>query len=148
MSCKKRNPNNSVGDHSKHLHRAGHDLAARFSLDLREKALKVKHRFAGHFARLQHGSLPFVVLSLRELAWRQQQQKDDSKLKDKWHGRHPQRFNCWRWESVLFKRFFKQVARPADSDPKSFGWTQVAQDRVAWLASRPAFVARALGRAT
>ena len=140
LSCKKRNPNHSIGEHWKQLHRVGHEMAARLSLDLREKALEVKHRFAGHLARLQPGSLPFAVLSLRD---RRRQQKDFAKLKDKWHGLHPQRFNCWRWETV-FEKFFKQVARPADSDPRNFGWKQVAQDRAAWLASRPAFVACAL----
>ena len=123
----------------------GHEMAARLSLDLREKALEVKHRFASHLARLQPGSLPFAVLSLRDLAWWRRQQKDFAKLKDKWHGLHPQRFNCWRWETV-FEKFFKQVARPADSDPRNFDCKQVAQDRAAWLASRPAFVACALRR--
>ena len=47
---------------------------------------------------------------------------------------------------LFFEKFFKQVARPADSDPRNFGWKQVAQDRAAWLASRPAFVACALRR--
>ena len=37
--------------------------------EFREKASEVKHRFAGHLARLQRCSLPFVVLSLRDLAW-------------------------------------------------------------------------------
>ena len=145
MSCMKRNPNHSIGEHLRHLHRVGHEMAARFSLDLSEKALEVEHRFAGHCARLQCGSLPFAVLSLRDLIWRRQQQKDYAKLKDKWHGLHPQRFNCGRWESV-FEKFFKQVARPACGDPESFGWKQVARDRVAWLASMPAFVACALRR--
>ena len=145
LSCKKRNPSHSIGEHWKQLHRVGHEMAARLSLDLREKALEVKHRFAGHLARLQPGSLPFAVLSLRDLAWWRQQQKDFAKLRDKWHGFHPQRFNCWRWETV-FEKFFKQVARPVDSDPRNFGWKQVAQDRAAWLASRPAFIACALRR--
>ena len=69
LSCKKRNPSHSIGEHWKQLHRVGHEMAARLSLDLREKALEVKHRFAGHLARLQPGSLPFAVLSLRDLAW-------------------------------------------------------------------------------
>ena len=33
----------------------------------------------------------FAVLSLRDLAWWRRQQKDFAKLKDKWHGLHPQK---------------------------------------------------------
>ena len=81
----------------------GHDLAARSSMDLREKVFEVKHRFAGHLARLPKCSLLFQVLSLRDLAWWRKQQKEHARLKDKWHG--VQRFQCWRWESV-FEKFF------------------------------------------
>ena len=68
LSCKKRNPSHSIGEHWKQLHRVGHEMAARLSLDLREKALEVKHRFAGHFARLQPGSL--LLLCSRFVTWR------------------------------------------------------------------------------
>ena len=71
------------------MHRVGHELAAIFSMDLREKTLEVKHRFAGHLVRLQQSSLPLKVLSLRDLAWWRLQQKDYAKLKDKWHGSSP-----------------------------------------------------------
>ena len=101
MTSKKRNPHHSIGEHWKHMHRVGHELAARFSMDLCEKVFEVKHRFAAHFARLQQSSIPFQVLSLRDLAWWRKQQTEHAKLNDKWHGFHPQRFHCWRWESVL-----------------------------------------------
>ena len=47
------------------------------------------------------------------------------------------------WESV-FEKFFEQTARSPDSDSANLGWKRIAQDRVTWLASRPAFVACAL----
>ena len=110
MSGKKRNPNHSIGDQWKHLHRVEHDLAARFSLDLRDKAWEVKHRFAGHFARLQRGSLPFVVLSLVTWLGGGSNRRTFAKLKDKWHGLHPQMFNLTAGVGSLFwKKVFEEV---------------------------------------
>ena len=107
MTGKKRNPEHSVGEHWRHMHRLRQELATCFSMDLREKVLEVKHRFAGHLARLPKCSLLFQVLSLRDLAWWRKQQNEHAKLEDKWHCVHPQRFHCWRWESVS-EMFFKQ----------------------------------------
>ena len=101
MTGKKRNPEHSIGEHWRHLHRVGHELAARLSMDMRDKVFEVKHRFSGHLARLQQCSLLLQVLSLRDRAWWPKQHKERAKLNEKWHGVHPQRFHCWRWESVF-----------------------------------------------
>ena len=146
MSCKRWNPNHSIGEHWKQLHRVGHEMAACFSLDLREKAFEVKHRFAGHFARLQPGSLPFAVLPLRDLAVVAAGSRRISPNLRKSGMVFTHKDSIVGAGRQFLKSFSNKLPDLLTAIPGNSAGNKLRQDRAAWLASRPAFVACALRR--
>ena len=90
------------------------DQWAASAMALRASALSVQNSLTGHILRMSQSSLPFQMLALRDLAWWHTQQRDHTKVKDKWHGAHPFRFSCWR------KRVSKSISS-LHPDPRTVG---------------------------
>ena len=140
VSCRRR-PDETPVEHWCRRHRKGHELAELFGLDISRQCLILKHRMAGHFARLTRDSLAFNTLVARDLGWWRYAQAAHAKLKDKWGGVHSQRFNVWRWETPL-ESFYGRVRRKPSETPTSKGWLLRAQDRATWKRDECAFAAQ------
>jgi len=48
---------------------------------------------------------------------------------DRHSGLHPQRFNCWRWESHFEDWYGTAMITSRDALPLDVGWLRRAQDR-------------------
>ena len=148
MSRKKRNPNHSVGDHWKHAAPCGARNGGTLFCWTCVKSQESQTWFCWS-PRASSTWFPPVLLCSRFVTWRGGGSNRETVPRSRTSGMAFIHEGLTAGAGSLFLNiFFKQVARQADSDPKNSGWKHVAQDRVAWLASRPAFVACALRRTT
>ena len=127
-----RKPTDSVGEHWQRKHCVGHALAAHFFVDLS----------ASVFTSL---ACPKVLFQSTCWGWEAQKSTRLHKVNDKWHGVHPSRLNCSRWDTT-YSTGFKPASRPTDSDTIECDWNCVPQKRKTWKASRDAFIEYALGK--
>jgi hypothetical protein len=91
----RRNAGEEIGQFWRRLHRVGHNWMRFLGGGVPVRRRLQLHRFAGHCARLGSG-LVRVALRTSCLAWWRFQQ---NRFHSKWHGLHPRRFYCWRWEA-------------------------------------------------
>lgn len=123
----KRAPEEAIGCWWRRMHRAGHKILDKLSLDPEKERRRTLHRWAGHVARMPTSSQPAQALRTRGLQWwRHAQEHHEDK---KWSGVHCRRFGCWRWEAQL--GVFHGDGSSADETANT-GWLRSAQDRVGW----------------
>ena len=134
----RRRPEEPFADYWRRIHRRGHIILQRFSLDLYASQQLAVHRMAGHFARMPSESLPHIALCTRALAWWRFNQ---SRWTCKFSGLHPQRFNCFRWESQIVEHYGEAELSVYSASPVTCGWMRAAQCRVSWKAQEQAFAA-------
>ena len=111
------------------LHRSGHRLLAKYSIDLVKMCRARKLSWAGHLARMDPDAPAACALRCRSMQWWRWRQQCHKATKDKWTGPHPQRFKLFRWEEQISQEFGEGFSEDVRL---STGWLLAAQDRGAW----------------
>ena len=118
------------------LHRTGHSWMRIIGGGVPVRRRLQLHRFAGHCVCSGNG-LVRLALRTRCLAWWRFQQ---NRFHSKWHGLHPRRFHCWRWEAQLVEHYGEsEVLNPYIED---VGWMLTAAAREVWRAEEQILATR------
>ena len=136
-------PDEDMGQYWRRLHREGHKLLVRFDADPVQLYRTQVHRLGGHLARMPEVKVPKQALLTRPLAWWRFEQANWT---DRNSGLHPQRFNCWRWESHFEGWYGKASISAGDASSLSVGWLQRAQNRDEWKDGEMSFARARVAR--
>ena len=125
----RRPPHQEIDQWWRLLHKYGHRILSRHSIDVVKMCRTRMFSWAGHLARMDPDAPAACALRCRGMQWWRWRQQCHKHSKDKWNGPHPQIFKIFRWEEQISQTFGEGFSEDVRL---STGWLLTAQDREAW----------------